>query len=149
MSFLSWGCATLENMRLKVDVNDVSPDAGKHAKTPPDEIIVYAAKRFAPKNYEILARLSTNTNYSCETQDDLFNLFRNKASELGANAVVVTDVQQTGEVVHILYGYQPRNDLGYAHASSDESIAEITPTPVSTGQKPRFVGQAYAIRTSP
>jgi hypothetical protein len=149
-AFLSLGCAsTIESLEPKLNVDDVSPDAGSYAKVPPDQIIVYVSEKFAPKHYVILATLSTKLIFPCDTEDAMFNLFRNKASELGANAVVVKDVQQTGEYVKIFYGSQPRNDLGYYHASSDESIVEVTPTPVSDGRKPRFVGQAYAIRTSP
>ncbi len=149
LAFISLGCvaSTIESLEPKLNVDDVAPDAGSYTKVPPSKIIVYASEKFAPKHYVILATLSSRLAFPSKTEDDLFTLFRNKASELGANAVVVTDVQQTGESVDILHGYQPHNDLGYAQGSSDEKFYEVTPTPVPYIQKPLYRGQAYAVRT--
>ncbi len=159
MALLAVGCADLSNLGERIVVSDVASSAGSYPKVPPDQIIVYASRKFAPKNYVILARVSSDINYFAPSEDKLFEMFKAKASQLGADAVVVIDDETTGGDVKIVDGYQPANDigymsepktsLGYLGSPSNERYFEVTPVPTPEHQKIFYKAEAYAVRVNP
>lgn len=131
----------------QVDVYDVSSSAQNYPKVPPDQIIVYPSKKFAPKQYLVLARLKSGGDSRYVSQEDLFEEFKEKAGALGADAVIILETTTPGEGVQIVTGQQPINDLGYVVHSHDTGITQITPNPDTGPPKKIFRGYALAIRS--
>jgi hypothetical protein len=124
--FVGVGCMH-SRMSTQMEAYDISPSAGIYPKVPVDQIILYPAKKFAPKNYVLLARLKSGGDSYCESEDVLFQEFKKKASELGADAVVVLEITRPGGGVRIETGGQPINDLGYVLHTHDTGITEVIP----------------------
>ena len=159
LALFSTGCADLSNLGQRIVVSDVTPAAGSYPRVSPDQMIVYASPKFAPKNYVILARVSSDINYFAPSEDKLFEMFKARAAQLGANAVVVIDDETTGGDAQVIKGYQPSNDfgymnepktdLGYLGSPSGEEYVAVTPIPTPQHRKVFYKGEAYAVRVNP
>lgn len=151
-----WGCAILNPRNLyppDVVIYDVTPEAKDYPKTDPEEIILYPDPKFAPKSYVLLAHLKSDYRTDCQSEEELFGLFKKRASEVGADEVVVLEVSRPRgtKPPMILHGSQPRNDLGYLDHSvstTGVTLVEGEPTP-GTKEMNRFSGSALAIHSKP
>ena len=151
----AWGCGTLNPRLYPPDVvlYDVAPAAKDYSPADPDKIILYPQPKFAPKSYVLLAHMKSDPRADCRTEGELFGLFRKRAAQVGADAVVVLEVlrPQGTKPPQVIYGSQPINDLGYQSHSdhmTGVTVVEGDPTP---GTKPldEFSGYALAIHSKP
>jgi len=87
-----WGCARYKSYpwTTEIAVYDQNPASVNYSKVPADQIIVYAAEKFAPKQYVVIAKLKSNGDWMQE--EDLYGELRQKASDLGADAVIMLEV---------------------------------------------------------
>lgn len=170
--FVIYGCAHHQTYPwvIEVEAYDLNPAARNLPKVPPDQIIVYPEKRFAPKAYFLVARLRSGQSSDFLPKEDLINEFKKKAGDLGADEVVVLDMFQAGNEGQgkteqkpnnlgledskfiAKTGSQPSNDLGYIQAPHDTAITVLEPRPVETPKTIKallYRGEALAIRTKP
>ena len=135
----------------QVDATDISPSAGNYPKIPANQIIVYPSAKFAPKRFLLVARLKSGWASYCPSEEDLLEEFRKKAAELGADAVIVSEITiPGGKGVEIKTGLAPTNDLGYVSNPRDVGITQVISQPSKDRpSKGNFKGYALAIRSKP
>lgn len=152
--FFNLSCGKYIHLGLvpEIDATDIAPTAKNYPKVPADQIMVYPSRRFAPKGYLLIASLkSASTSYS-RTEEDLMGEFRKRASELGADAVIVLEITHPAGAsqVEIRTGLQPSNDLAYATHSQPVRVAEVFDKPQDVPvRKTDIKGYALAIRSKP
>ena len=152
----AWGCAALDPRNVyppDVVIYDVTTAAKDFPPADPDKIILYPEPKFAPKSYVLLARLKSSPNNDCRSEEELFGLFKERAAQVGADAVVVLKVlrPQGTKPPKIIYGSQQINDLGYQRHSdhiTGVTVVEGDPTP-GTKKLKDFSGYALAIHSKP
>jgi hypothetical protein len=144
LSVFGWGCPKYiyKAWVPQLEAYDINPSAVNFPRVPTDQIIVYPEPKFAPKNYVLVARMKSAGDSYWIPQADLMMEFQKKAAELGADAVIVSELTQQGGGVHILIGGQPANDLSHAAA-----ITLVTPVPYTGPPLDEYRGSAMAIRS--
>ena len=81
---------------------------------PPDQVAIYRTAEQVPGKYEEVALLSSKGDYSSTDEEKMYRSMREKAGEMGANAIILQSVQEpsTGsKVARVLIGV-PANREG-------------------------------------
>jgi hypothetical protein len=62
----------------------------------PDQVAIYRTADQVPGKYEEVALLSSKGDYNATDEEKMFKSMREKAGEMGANAIVLQSVQEPG-----------------------------------------------------
>ncbi len=147
------GCISMQETYEipEVESYDVNNSAEKYPNVPEDQIIVYASEKFAPKDYVILAKLKSTDEGDWITQDKLMEEFKKKASSLGANAVIVLDLNPQSHGGEKVFSREENNtNPNYMNQPIYDSGTTLE-IPFST-QNPKddkFKGDALAVWATP
>src|SRR5258705_120214 len=60
---------------------------------PPDQVAIYRTADQVPRKYEEVALLSSKGDYSMTDEEKMYRSMREKAGEMGANAIILQSVQ--------------------------------------------------------
>lgn len=154
LAILAGGCAPFHSSPWVIEVQayDQSPSAGHYPQVPVDRIIVYAGPSFAPKKFELLARLKSAPGADWLPEDAFMDEFKKKAAQLGADAVVMVQITHPdfqGDAI-VETGQQPRNDLGYSDHSHNTGVTVVVSQPTREVKDKAWKlckGYALAIRS--
>jgi hypothetical protein len=154
LPFWGIGCTTLENQRYEttpVEAYDLNASAGKYNPVAPEDVIVYVSEKFAPKNYVLLAKLHSTGEGDWLTRNDLMAQFKQKAAALGANAVIVLDLNPEAPTQPRVYSEGATiNDMDVNRPPVDgnETTLDI-PIINSNSKNDKFKGDALAVWATP
>lgn len=73
----------------------------------PDSVAIYLTADKVPGKYEEVALLSSTGDYGTTSEEKMYRSMREKAGEMGANAIILQGVQEPGtgaRVAHALLG---------------------------------------------
>jgi hypothetical protein len=62
----------------------------------PDQVAIYRTADQVPGKYEEVALLSSKGDYSMTDEEKMYRSMREKAGEMGANAIILQSVQEPG-----------------------------------------------------
>ena len=108
-TFLS--CAALTSCRAHTQVVATNP-ALTLAPTCGDAVTVYPDREHVPYDYYEVALLTTRGNSVYSGNGDLLKSIRNKAADLGANAVVVNSLESSHATVKVIGAVVGASDGG-------------------------------------
>jgi hypothetical protein len=133
----------------QVDVEIISTLPKDVQKISADQIIVYPAKKFAPKSYMEMANLRSAGNSSFDTVEEMTVAFQKVAADCGADAIIMleTSTYDPGAVAK----RKPKdpNDLSLKDNIVGETM-KAYPVHFGISQKQvAYFGRALAIRTKP
>jgi hypothetical protein len=73
----------------------------------PDQVAIYRTAEQVPGKYEEVALLSSKGDYNATNEEKMYQSMREKAGEMGANAIILQSVQEPGtgsKVAHAIIG---------------------------------------------
>jgi hypothetical protein len=136
-----------------LEAYDLNPAAGSYPKVPADQIIVYASKKFAPKQYVVLAKLKSTAGGDWLKEEELYKELRRKASELGADAVIVDEVTPiTGGGIQLNTDNPPNRHQAWIAYPPDIPVTVYVPAPTKepTAEEQKLLKcYAIAVRVKP
>ena len=144
---LLFSCSFLKHGIDPIVAEDISSTYKNYKLIPEDQILIYAAPRFAPHQYKVMARMKSKTGY--ESTDLLMSAFRKRASELHANSIIVLGVSPPTNGFPLVEGDEAIS-LGYIlttspiePATGSEGKPNSTPTTKSNEPQSWTLGVEY------
>jgi hypothetical protein len=144
----------------------------KYAETCPDAVMLYTTPDRVPGQYREVALLNSTGNTAFTSEKGMYNSQRKKAAQLGANGIVLNDIQEPGagaKIIGSLLGtgterkgralaiYVPEDSArtiqicrsGAAPAAGVQAIAPTTTSTPATAPAPTPVPAAAPVQQGP